>query len=203
MSNSNELERKIAHLKKEIERELYDRLPRKVGIVAVRHFKQNFREGGFVDGGVRPWKRTRRQDGKGSDSRYTPLTSRRNHLMRSIQSEPGRGEVTITNPVEYAAIHNEGGTVESSPTVTEKMRKMAWAKTYSLAGVRRGGKLPKELPKEAAKWRALALTKKSKLRIRANIPKRQFIGESQELSQEINKMIMESINKIKDGIDNL
>ena len=37
MSNSNELERKIARLKKEIERELYDRLPRKVGIVAVRH----------------------------------------------------------------------------------------------------------------------------------------------------------------------
>ena len=80
---------------------------------------------------------------------------------------------------------------------------MAWWKAYSLAGVRRGGKLPKELPKEAAKWRALALTKKSKLRIRANIPKRQFIGESQELSQEINKMIMESINKIKDGINDL
>ena len=83
------------------------------------------------------------------------------------------------------------------------MRKMAWAKAYSLAGVRGGGKLPKELPPEAAKWRALALTKKSKLNVRANIPQRQFIGESQELSQEINKMIMESINKIKDGIDNL
>ena len=203
MSNSKELQRKIERLKKEIEREVYDRLPRKVGVVAVRHFKQNFREGGFVDGGVRPWKRTRRQNGKGTDSRYTPLTSRRNHLMRSIQSEPGRGEVTITNPVEYAAIHNEGGTINTHPTVTPKMRKMAWAKAYSLAGVRGGGKLPKELPPEAAKWRALALTKKSKLNVRANIPQRQFIGESQELSQEINKMIMESINKIKDGIDNL
>ena len=204
MSNSNELERKIAHLKKEIEREVYDKLPRKVGVAAVRHFKQNFREGGFVDGGVRPWKRTRRQDDPTHpDRKFTPLTSHNDNLMRSVQYEPGRGEVTITNPVEYAAIHNEGGTVETSPTVTEKMRKMAWWKAYSLAGVRRGGKLPKELPKEAAKWRALALTKKSKLRIRANIPKRQFIGESQELSQEINKIIMESINKIKDGIDNL
>ena len=54
MSNSKELQRKIERLKKEIEREVYDRLPRKVGVVAVRHFKQNFREGGFVDGGVRP-----------------------------------------------------------------------------------------------------------------------------------------------------
>lgn len=41
MSNSKELQRKIERLKKEIEREVYDRLPRKVGVVAVRHFKQN------------------------------------------------------------------------------------------------------------------------------------------------------------------
>lgn len=58
MSDASELERKVERLKKEIEREVYDRLPRKVGIVAVNHFKQHFREGGFVDGGVKPWKRT-------------------------------------------------------------------------------------------------------------------------------------------------
>lgn len=181
MSDASELERKVERLKQEIEREVYDRLPRKVGIVAVNHFKQNFREGGFVDGGVKLWKRTRRQDGGGTDAKYSPLTSRRDHLMRSIQAEPGRGEVTITNPVEYAAIHNEGGTVETSPTVTPKMRKMAWRKCYALAGVKGKGKLPKKLPEEAEKWRALALTKTSKLHIKANIPQRQFIGESKEL----------------------
>ena len=46
MSEASELERKVERLKKEIEREVYDRLPRKVGIVAVNHFKQNFRDGG-------------------------------------------------------------------------------------------------------------------------------------------------------------
>lgn len=203
MSDAKELQRKVERLKKEIEREVYDKLPRKVGAVAVNHFKQNFREGGFVDGGVRPWKRTRRQDGGGTDAKYSPLTSRRNHLMRSIQSEPGRGVVTITNPVEYAAIHNEGGIVETNPTVTPKMRKMAWRKVYSLAGVRKGEKLPEELPEEAAKWRALALTKKTKLHVKAKIPKRQFMGESKELTEKINKMITESINKIKDGINDL
>lgn len=203
MSDARELERRLERMKKEIEREVYDRLPRKVGIAAVRHFKQNFREGGFVDGGVRPWKRTCRQDGGGQDAKYTPLTSRRDHLMRSIQSEPGHGEVTITNPVEYAPIHNEGGTVDTHPTVTPKMRKMAWRKCYSLAGIRKGGKLPKELPEDAKKWRALALTKKNKLHIRADIPQRQFIGESKELREEINNMIMDSINRIKDGINDL
>ena len=203
MSDASELERKVERLKQEIEREVYDRLPRKVGIVAVNHFKQNFREGGFVDGGVKQWKRTRRQDGGGTDAKYSPLTSRRDHLMRSIQSEPGRGEVTITNPVEYAAIHNEGGTVETSPTVTPKMRKMAWRKCYALAGVKGKGKLPKKLPEEAEKWRALALTKKSELHIKANIPQRQFIGESKELSEKINTIITDAINKIKDGVDDM
>lgn len=204
MSNAKELQRKVERLKMKIEREVYDKLPRKVGKVAVNHFKQNFREGGFVDGGVQPWKRTRRQDDPTHLNRkYTPLTSRDDHLMRSVQAEPGRGEVTITNPVEYAAIHNEGGNVETNPTVTPKMRKMAWRKVYSLAGVRKGEKLPEELPEEAAKWRALALTKKKKLHVKAKIPKRQFMGEGKELTEKINKMITESINKIKDGINDL
>ena len=38
MSDSRELQRKIEHLKQEIEREVYDRLPRKVGAVATAHF---------------------------------------------------------------------------------------------------------------------------------------------------------------------
>ena len=191
MSDSRELQRKIERLKKEIEREVYDRLPRKVGVVAVNHFKQNFRDGGWLDNGLHTWKRTRRQDGNSPDSKYGPLTSRRDHLMRSVQAEPGRGVVTITNPVEYAAIHNEGGTVETSPTVTPRMRRMAWRKCYALAGVKGKGSLPKELPEEAAKWRALALTRKEKLHIRANIPKRQFIGDSRELREKINRMINE------------
>ena len=203
MSDSRDLQRKIERLKQEIEREVYDRLPRKVGAVATAHFKQNFREGGFVDGGVKPWKRTRRQDSGGPDAKYSPLTSRRDHLMRSTQAVPGRGEGTITNPVEYAAIHNEGGTVETNPTVTPKMRRMAWRKCYAIAGVKGKGKLPKNLPTEAAKWRAIALTKKTRMHVRANIPKRQFIGESRELSEKINHIITESINRINNGINHL
>ena len=47
-------------------------------------------------------------------------------------------EVTIINDVEYANIHNEGGVV--NPKVTDKMRKFAWYKVYSLAGIRKGSK---------------------------------------------------------------
>ena len=57
-------------------------------------------------------------------------------------------EVTIINDVEYANIHNEGGVV--NPKVTDKMRKFAWYKVYSLAGIRKGskkkGKTAKKIP---------------------------------------------------------
>ena len=184
--DAKEIERRISRVKDEIQKEVTDRLPRKVGVVAANHFKQNFR------------KRTKRQDGNTTDAKYSPLTSRRNYLMRSIQSETSPGQVTISNPVPYAAVHNEGGTINTHPTITKRMRRMAWAKVYALSGVKGKGKLPKDLPSGAKMWKALALTKKTKLNITARIPRRQFIGDSRELTAKINNMLDESLEKIKE-----
>ena len=43
-------------------------------------------------------------------------------------------------------------------------------------------------------WRGLALTKKKKLNIR--IPQRQFLGESEELNEKIEKKVAEKIINI-------
>lgn len=190
----------VEYLKKEVDKEINDRLPRKVGIMAKNFFTQNFRDGGWRDGSVYPWQKTKRQAGKTTDAKYSPLTSRRNHLMRSIEFYTGVGEVTVQNPVPYARIHNDGGEIHSQPTITPKMRNMAWAKVYSIAGVKKKGRLPKELPEEALKWRNLALTKKKQLNIKARIPKRQFMGENAELGRMIEEEIGKSLKKIKDGI---
>lgn len=198
--DAKNIEKLILKAKDDIVREINDRLPRKVGVVAVNHFKQNFRDGGWLDGGLHPWKRTLRQDGKSPDAKYRPLTSRRDHLMRSIQSTTGPGTVTVENPVPYAAIHNEGGDITTHPTVTARMRKYAWHMVYSLAGVKKKGKLPKELPEEAGIWKGLALTKKKNITVHAKIPQRQFMGDSAELRAKVNKIINDSIQKIKDGI---
>lgn len=199
--DAKEIQRRVERVKTDIEREVRDRLPRKVGITAVNHFKRNFRDAGWRDGGIHTWKKTRRQQEGGPDAKYTPLTSRRDHLMRSVQYEQtAPGEVTVTDPVPYAAIHNDGGTLNTHPSVTPKMRRFAWAKAYSLAGVKGKGRLPKELPPEAAKWRALALTKKSRLNITAHIPRRQFMGGSRELMLEINGIINQSLDKIRNAL---
>lgn len=92
----------VEKAKNDILREVNDRLPRKVGITAVNHFRQNFRDAGFRDGGIRPWQRTRRQDSNSPDAKYTPLTSRRYHLMRSIEFQAQPGQVVISDPVPYA-----------------------------------------------------------------------------------------------------
>ena len=210
----------VEKLKADVLTEVNDRLPRKVSVIAVNHFKQNFRDSGWRDGGLQPWKETRRQreGGTSTEAKYGPLTSRRNHLMSSISAQAEPGQVTVLNPVPYAAIHNEGGSITSHPTVTPKMRKFAWAKVYALSGVKRskgakgkgkgkgkskGVKLPKQLSPEAQIWKALALTKKTRLTIHANIPQRQFMGDSQELRSKIAATINESLKRIQDGITNL
>lgn len=198
--DAKNIEKLVGKAKNDILKEVTDRLPRKVGVIAVNHFKQNFRDGGWLDGGLHPWKRTRRQDSKSPDAKYGPLTSRRNHLMRSIQSSTGPGTVTVENPVPYAAIHNEGGEVTTHPTVTDRMRRYAWHMVYSLAGVKGKGKLPEELPEEAGKWKGLALTRKRNITVHARIPQRQFMGDSAELRVKIDNIINESIKRIKDGI---
>lgn len=201
--DAKNIQKLVEKTKDDILREVQDRLPRKVGVIAVNHFKQNFRDGGWMDDGLHPWKRTRRQEEGGPDAKYSPLTSRRNHLMSSIQSKPGQGEVTIENPVQYAAIHNDGGDITTHPTVSPKMRRFAWHMAYSLAGIHGKGSLPKDLPDKARMWKCLALTKKTHVTVQAHIPQRQFMGDSKELQVKVNKAINESIEKIKDGIISL
>lgn len=214
-SDPKVIERKVIALKKKLEREINDVLPRKVGVIAVQHFRQNFREEGFVHGGLRPWQKSKRQlgRGKGASSRHKTLTSARNHLMNSTEARPSKGQVSIRNSVHYAKIHNEGGVISVNPTITPKMRRFAWAMYYKTAGIRKssGGRkksgkgkaTPKAIPKEAQQWLGLALTKKTKLKMQAKMPKRQFIGESKELQDKVTQEIKNSIKKIKDGISTL
>lgn len=198
--DANDIEKLVKKAKDDILREVNDRLPREVGVIAVNHFRQNFRDGGWLDNGLHPWKRTRRQDSGGPDAKYGSLTSRRNHLMQSIQAETAPGQVTISDPVPYAAVHNDGGDITTHPTVTAKMRKFAWHMVYSIAGIRGKGKLPKELPAEAGKWKGLALTKKSRITVHAHIPQRQFMGDSAELRIKVSDRIRKALGRIAERI---
>lgn len=187
---------------KELDTLMRRKLPVKVGRMAKDHYQENFRKGGFVNGGLKRWPQTKRQQSGSSSAAagYGPLLSRRNHLFSSIKYIPADYRVKVANDVEYASLHNEGG--ETHPTVTPRMRKFAWAKYYEIAGgrkkaatgKRKGKTRQKELPPEAAMWKGLALTRKKKLKIK--VPQRRFIGESTELNGQIRQAVETEIRNI-------
>lgn len=184
----------IKSQRKEIDLLMRRQLPVKIGRMAKDHFQENFRKGGFVNNGLQQWPKSKRQlSGTSSAAaQYGPLLSGRNHLFSSMKYTPSDYRVKVANEVPYAAIHNEGGTV--NPTVTPEMRRFAWAMFYKASGKKKGKRGPMLSNPDAERWKALALTKKSKLTVK--IPKRQFLGESAELRKSINDKIEKELSKI-------
>lgn len=179
-------------------------LPKIVGRMAKDHFQDNFRKGGFVNRGLHPWKPARRlsSGGPGAAAKYGTLLSGDRHLFSSINYTPADYRVRVSNGLLYAPLHNWGGV--TSPTVTDRMRRFAWAKFYEASGKgrkaasKKGRKSrqsasPTPVSENAQFWKNLALTKKTKLNIR--IPQRQFLGENAELSDAIAARIDSEIRK--------
>lgn len=202
--NVTDLKKTLKLLERDMQKTINDTLPRKAGVIAVNHTRQNFREGGFRNNGMQKWVKTKRQQSADarSGSRYGPLLSGRKRLMGANDYLAGKGKVKLYNPVEYAAIHNEGGTVNTHPKVTPKLRKYAWARYFKGAGIKRGMKSKTRSLKEAAApaearmWKAIALTRKSTLNVHAVIPQRMFIGESKELNDKLQKEAEKELTKV-------
>ena len=143
-------------------------LAHNVGQKALSHFKGSFRKQGFTDYSFIAW--AARKDDLGHK-----LLLNTNNLMNDVQvRSESINKIEIGTSLPYAGIHNNGG--KFSIVITDKMRKYFWA-------------MFKETEDE--KWKYMALTKKKRLPIR--IPQRQFIGQSQVLNNNIDKLINETI----------
>lgn len=175
-------------------------LPVKVGNEAINMFKDNFTDGGFFGS---EWEQPirRKLSFNGAKGQYGPLLSDSTHLMRSFDKDTNTpGKVIIKNPVEYAAIHNEGGTI----TVTAKMKRYFMARfletkgSMGLTKVRR--RLSKNqrnqaLSREARFYLAMAHKKEGST---IRMPKRQFMGNHPVLAKKINDIIYNELKKFID-----
>jgi phage gpG-like protein len=197
MATINSLITDMEKLREELHRLRTDVLPVKAGNLAVRHFKENFRVGGWQDGDIKPWAITWRQryGGRDAASRFTPLLSRRARLMSATRFTPENGQVTVINDTPYARIHNEGGTVSQNITITPKFRKFAWAKFFEAGGGKSKEK-GQDIPEAAKMWRGLALTKKTSIARTITIPKRQFMGKPRELVEDIRNLMKQEIERL-------
>lgn len=178
-----------------IARKTVPNVPRQVAIEAKIFFKDCFREGGFTDRSFQPWR-----------ERVSPLGGKKiligkgntENLMQSIRTlEQSRAQVRTGTDLPYAEIHNEGGTI----TVTPAMKKFWWAKYYEFAGKRKtlkngaqsASKANKAVNAKAQYCRNMALMK---VGAKIKIPRRQFIGESQTLMRQLDKWLVEQIEKL-------
>lgn len=152
-------------------REMLKDAPRDIAERARAFFLSSFIKEGFTDISFIPW--VKRMDPE------TPhkILSASLALRDSVKIQEARFErieIRAGEGIPYAAIHNNGGTIVV--TVTERMRKFFWAMYMKT---------------ENDKWKWMALTKNTQLNIQ--IPKRQFIGESETLNNNVGKWITKHI----------
>lgn len=171
----DEFSKLLTEKQEEIQKALRRSIPLKVSVAIEEHTKDNFRQGGFVDGGLHPWKTTLRQKyGKGADAKYTPLLSREQNLMNANKHRYEPFKAVAYNDAPYAAIHNFGGRI----TVTPRMKRFFWARF-------------KDTGTEMYKFLAL-----KKVGDNIIIPRRQFMGESRELTTKVTGIVERELNKI-------
>nr|DAF25032.1 MAG TPA: tail morphogenesis protein [Caudoviricetes sp.] len=196
----NQLIRKLEQKKSELVAFCDKRWPARVGEMAISHFKQNFRDAGWNDNGLTKWLMTKRQQmgGKGAYYDNTPLLSGRNNLYSGFTYKANPGQVTVSNDVEYARIHNEGGNV--THRITPRMRKYAWARFFEETGIKKGDSWEQRQQKEknagerSAMWKRLALTPKQSSTV--HIPQRRFMGRTAELDKKIEEYTERDIKRI-------
>lgn len=99
--------RHLEGIEQAIRNQLAKDLPRKIGNLAVRMFKENFQREGFFG---RAWKEVKRRimGAKGAAGKRKILTGPTGNLGRSIQYTPHDGYVVVHSDLPYAEAHNEG-----------------------------------------------------------------------------------------------
>lgn len=99
------------------------------------------------------------------------------YLRDSIEvAEKTNHSITIGSYVQYAQIHNEGGTIHIP--ITPKMKKYFWAMYQKT---------------KDEKWKYMALTKKQNISLK--FPKRQFMGYSATLMKILDEELKKYIEK--------
>lgn len=173
----------------EIKRYAQEDLPRHIGKIAVDHYQGNFLLGGFMDEELTPWKPSKRIGrSDGAAGGYGTLLSARKDLFNSVRFTAFEGRTVISSAKPYSKIHNEGGQVNQTITITPKMRRFAWVKYYEAN--------PDGTGEDGGQWKGLALTKKTQITRSFTMPKRQYMGRSVVLNELIQSRIHKDLKRI-------
>lgn len=147
---------------------LYPRLPKIAGVVAVNFSKERFRSQNWLNNSTEPWQ-ARKRNTKGKRG-VLIKSGRLKRSIRVVKTTPN--SATIGTDVPYAQIHNEGGRVNVTQSVSKHTRK-----AHSR---RRKGR--KETVKEHT-------VKAHSRKVNFIMPRRQFMGQSAVLDKQIERTL--------------
>lgn len=152
-------------------------IPQKAAVIAKNFSTERFIKKNWIDKSVVPWKKTKKRNGS------TLIKSAR--LKRSIRKiHIGANYVIIGTDIPYARIHNDGGTIEGTAQVCTHERRAHTRKAYKRSKKRI----------KAGKVRA-CIVKSHKRKYKRTFIQRQFIGQSQYLTNQLSDMIKTEIQK--------
>ena len=164
------MKRSIAPDFEKLARELLKDAEVYASVTGVNFFKESFEVQGWRDGAFYAWlDRAAGNDGRG----ILTLTGDLRDSIRVLESSPL--QITFGSSSPKAYIHNYGGTI--SVKVTDRSRKFLWY-MFKATG--------------DARWKWMALTKKSTMTIR--IPQRRFMGQSKDLMADLNNWFLSQVN---------
>lgn len=150
-------------------REMRSKLPAEVSGIAVIEFKGHFRAQGYYGSGgaLVPWKKRAKEE---RPARALLIKSGR--LRRGLRAAPTGDTARVINDVPYAAIHNEGGKINTTATVRAHNRK-------------NGQKV-----------------KAHKRKVNLNIPARPYMLDTPRLMKQIDKHLETRIESIFNSAQN-
>ncbi len=155
------------------------RLPPLLGAEAVRHTKENFRMGGFMDATLESWEKRKNDNDPG---RGILIGRQSGHLFKDIRVlSRTENSVTVGTTLPYARIHNEGGTINHPGGTAFFMKggKMAFVSNRKASNLATAGhKLPR--------------TKAHPIRI----PQRKFLGMSKVLTANLQAIVTRELRSL-------
>lgn len=154
----------------EMEHFIENELKTVLGVTAVNFFRSNFMVEGFQDGAIKKWKPLNPEYAKEKGPGKKILTDT-GDLKRSIRWEATADGVLIIADEPYAEIHNEGGKIVATVSVSAHNRKTKWG-----------------IVKVKAHTRDMNTT----------IPQRQYMGNSVDLEKKLEDAVSNKIHQILD-----
>lgn len=152
----------------------------KMGTMAVNFTHENFEKEAFQGAALEPWKPRAKETKKTTGKQVLTQTARLRNSTRFDVLEDG---VRLYNNVEYARIHNEGGTINHP--ARESIMNFARSKSGGL-----------KLGKIQTIGQRKRIVAQAKAQIGAHtttMPQRQFIGNSPVLNNRISPMVIKEI----------